>query len=881
MGYEYIRQPQIFTRPISALGGIHPYVTYPQYRTAFTSWNTTTTTNTTVFSIPGTFPILEKSESFIVNVSGVVQAPNKYTVNRDFRTITFTQAIPASTLVSFTQIGTIALDTATYVSLTSQEIIVNANSATDAVKITQKGTGNALRIEDSTSDTTPFIITNNGNVGIGTITPTQKLHVNGSIALQGTTNTLLINYLGTQTILSPDASDWGTSLRLAGSSDTYPNTAALYVNGNIALYSDNNRDIGIGTANPVAKLHVSQSSTDPAIKITQSGTGHALLVEDTGSVDATPFVINTDGKVGIGTTTPAAGLHLAGTALNDNGIIQDATSTYSPYIIQKFPSSIRSTNTNITIYDQGNENLVLTKPSHSIVFNKTTTDPAYYYWVSTNTSPTAEFVLAGTNNLFNESEAYVVTVGGLLQPADSYTVNPTKRRITFVDAVSAEEVYVFQTVRSLLSGTYANVTLNQWITSSRAATSSFYLTGSIGLSSTPEQYVVGVGGILQLPTEYSINTINRTINFTSSVPPSTVVTVSFLPSAVSTTSDADIQFLSTFKSWTTSSYQPITVLPLTGTIPLLGEEAGFIVNVGGVLQTPNTYSVDRVYRTITFSSPIPRNAPVGVTQLAAPYFPIVYSTQFNVATGGTSTAAARAMLFLDGKYEGRVGIKTTTPRATLDLGPTTGNKLALWSDADGQYGLGINSLLLQIYSYWGRGLSGEIAFGIGDNITFNELARIKSLSGVGHLGIGTSSPVHQLQLSKDSAAKPSTSTWAIASDERIKENIILADNDRCYEIVKTLPLKRYTWKSDVYTPAQVPDRSKLGWIAQDVQAVFPKGVAVSPLCSNNIVIEDCLTLNTDQIYASMYGALQQLITVVETQSQTISALETRIQILES
>jgi hypothetical protein len=44
-------------------------------------------------------------------------------------------------------------------------------------------------------------------------------------------------------------------------------------------------------------------------------------------------------------------------------------------------------------------------------------------------------------------------------------------------------------------------------------------------------------------------------------------------------------------------------------------------------------------------------------------------------------------------------------------------------------------------------------------------------SGTGNVGIGTTSPSYQLQLSTDSAAKPTSALWTIASDERIKENI--------------------------------------------------------------------------------------------------------------
>ena len=43
------------------------------------------------------------------------------------------------------------------------------NSSSDAIRITQTGTGKALSVEDSTNpDATPFVVDTNGSVGIGT-----------------------------------------------------------------------------------------------------------------------------------------------------------------------------------------------------------------------------------------------------------------------------------------------------------------------------------------------------------------------------------------------------------------------------------------------------------------------------------------------------------------------------------------------------------------------------------------------------------------------------------------------------------------------------------------------------------------------------------------
>lgn len=137
------------------------------------------------------------------------------------------------------------------------------------------------------------------------------------------------------------------------------------------------------------------------------------------------------------------------------------------------------------------------------------------------------------------------------------------------------------------------------------------------------------------------------------------------------------------------------------------------------------------------------------------------------------------------------------------------------------------------------------------------------------VGIGmTSAPLFQLQLSQDSAAKPSTNTWTVYSDRRLKNDHGRADLQRCYDIVKTLPLSRFTWKNGTFTEKEVPDRTKLGWYAQDIRAVFPKSVDANQAFG----IPDCLTMNSDQVIAALYGAVQLLQSRVETLTATVNRL---------
>ena len=67
-------------------------------------------------------------------------------------------------------------------SFTSNVVISVADNTNAALRITQTGTAAAIRVEDDTNpDSTPFVVTATGNVGIGTATPGYALDVNGTV----------------------------------------------------------------------------------------------------------------------------------------------------------------------------------------------------------------------------------------------------------------------------------------------------------------------------------------------------------------------------------------------------------------------------------------------------------------------------------------------------------------------------------------------------------------------------------------------------------------------------------------------------------------------------------------------------------------------------
>lgn len=58
------------------------------------------------------------------------------------------------------------------------------------------------------------------------------------------------------------------------------------------------------------------NSTSAALRVTQTGTGNAILVEDEANPDSTPFVVDATGQVGIGTTTPTSPIEIVNSSLD-------------------------------------------------------------------------------------------------------------------------------------------------------------------------------------------------------------------------------------------------------------------------------------------------------------------------------------------------------------------------------------------------------------------------------------------------------------------------------------------------------------------------------------------------------------------------------------
>lgn len=74
-------------------------------------------------------------------------------------------------------------------------------------------------------------------------------------------------------------------------------------------------------------VSVVASTAGALVRITQTGAGDALLVEDSANPDSSPFVVDASGNVGIGTTAPANKLSIAVASGAVNAVVTNGTGT--------------------------------------------------------------------------------------------------------------------------------------------------------------------------------------------------------------------------------------------------------------------------------------------------------------------------------------------------------------------------------------------------------------------------------------------------------------------------------------------------------------------------------------------------------------------------
>lgn len=116
------------------------------------------------------------------------------------------------------------------------------------------------------------------------------------------TNKILRYYNGTLFVNAPSGSAINTSVTPTG------NLVATNVQAALSeLQTDIDTRAALSSSNVFTNTNtITANSTSPALTITQTGTGNAFVVEDSTSPDSTPFVIEANGNVLVGSTIAQA-----------------------------------------------------------------------------------------------------------------------------------------------------------------------------------------------------------------------------------------------------------------------------------------------------------------------------------------------------------------------------------------------------------------------------------------------------------------------------------------------------------------------------------------------------------------------------------------------
>jgi hypothetical protein len=149
------------------------------------------------------------------------------------------------------------------------------------------GTNDTNNLQLKTNNTTRLFISSSGNVGIGTTTPINTLQVNGGITIANFTQATSLHvsksngtnevvyrsspgYNIEQHFLIDETQDW--VIGQDGSDNKFKISSANNFNSsNVRLTINSSGNVGIGTINPIARLHISGSTSGSILEPTSSG----------------------------------------------------------------------------------------------------------------------------------------------------------------------------------------------------------------------------------------------------------------------------------------------------------------------------------------------------------------------------------------------------------------------------------------------------------------------------------------------------------------------------------------------------------------------------------------------------------------------------------
>jgi hypothetical protein len=287
----------------------------------------------------------------IVTTIGITTAniTNSY-IQTNYINTGFVTTITGSN-INYTGVGTIAALRGTNINYTGISTFTTIDGTTADFNTLYSNTGIVTTIGITTANITNSYINNNyNNVGIVTTLSSGNINVSGittsnsyyvgatqvissarqlqnivsfdvvtSSSITGVITGTIFPYLNVVGVISalngPVLIGTGQTTNTAGQVLQVAGIRSdAYIGGTLGIGATliNARLQVVPTGSQVAGLFSGTSSTD-MVRITQLGTGNALVVEDEANPDTTPFVVSNAGSLGIGTNNPLDPLHLQGT----------------------------------------------------------------------------------------------------------------------------------------------------------------------------------------------------------------------------------------------------------------------------------------------------------------------------------------------------------------------------------------------------------------------------------------------------------------------------------------------------------------------------------------------------------------------------------------
>ena len=237
-----------------------------------------------------------------------------------------------------------------------------------------------------------------------------------------------------------------------------------------------------------------------------------------------------------------------------------------------------------------------------------------------------------------------------------------------------------------------------------------------------------------------------------------------------------------------------------------------------------------------------------------------YGFYSNLATSGTARwnffAAGTAPNFM----AGRLNVAMTSTANSVTSNFNVYNSMAVQNN-DFAGGSGGTYMQFRLSATSGNTTGNIQVLGSGGTASANLIMQ----GAGGNVWIGTTGvPVYRLQLDTDSAAKPSTNTWTIASDSRVKTDIIPYTKGLA-EILQINPVEyKYNGKAGFDE-----NTGGIGIIAQDIQPILPETVNTyfAKLKETDKKDTELLNFNSHALTFVLINAIKELKAEIETLKQ--------------